>query len=87
MFRKKDDTQGIKIIFKIIVDRKIKLYTLGIVDTVEDVLPFIDEQIERKSNIDSLYKRFWYDNPYIVVDYGAHNAWYLCENLVIDSDE
>lgn len=87
MFRKKDDTQGIKIIFKIIVDRKIKLYTLGIVDTVEDVLPFIDEQIERKSNIDSLYKRFWYNDPYIVVDYGAHNAWYLCENLVIDSDE
>ena len=87
MFRKKDDTQGIKIIFKIIVDRKIKLYTLGIVDKVEDVLPFIDEQIERKSNIDSLYKRFWYDDPYIVVDYGAHNAWYLCENLVIDSDE
>ena len=87
MFKKKDDTQGIKIIFKIIVDRKIKLYTLGIVDTVEDVLPFIDEQIERKSNIDSLYKRFWYNNPYIVVDYGAHNAWYLCENLVIDSDE
>lgn len=87
MFKKKDDTQGIKIIFKIIVDRKIKLYTLGIVDTVEDVLPFIDEQIERKSNIDSLYKRFWYNDPYIVVDYGAHNAWYLCENLVIDSDE
>lgn len=87
MFRKKDDTQGIKIIFKIIVDRKIKLYTLGIVDKVEDVLPFIDEQIERKSNIDSLYKRFWYNDPYIVVDYGAHNAWYLCENLVIDSDE
>lgn len=87
MVRKKDDTQGIKIIFKIIVDRKIKLYTLGIVDTVEDVLPFIDDQIERKSNIDSLYKRFWYDNLYIVVDYGAHNAWYLCENLVIDSDE
>lgn len=86
MFRKKDDTQGIKIIFKIIVDRKIKLYTLGIVDTVDDVLPFIDDQIERKSNIDSLYKRFWYDAPYIVVDYGAHNAWYLCENLVIDSD-
>lgn len=87
MFRKKDDTQGIKIIFKIIVDRKIKLYTLGIVDTVEDVLPFIDDQIERKSNIDSPYKRFWYKDPYIVVDYGAHNAWYLCENLVIDSDE
>lgn len=87
MFRKKDDTQGIKIIFKIIVDRKIKLYTLGIVDTVEDVLPFIDEQIEHKSNIDSLYKRFWYNDPYIVVDYGAHNAWYLCENLVIDSNE
>lgn len=87
MFRKKDDTQGIKINFKIIVDRKIKLYTLGIVDTVDDVLPFIDDQIERKSNIDSLYKRFWYDDPYIVVDYGAHNAWYLCENLVIDSDE
>lgn len=87
MFKKKDDTQGIKIIFKIIVDIEIKLYTLGIVDTVEDVLPFIDDQIERKSNIDSLYKRFWYDDPYIVVDYGAHNAWYLCENLVIDSDE
>lgn len=87
MFRKKDDTQGIKIIFKIIVDRKIKLYTLGIVDTVEDVLPFIDEQIERKSNIDSLYKRFWYDNPYIVVDYGAHNAWYLCENLCFTVDD
>lgn len=87
MFRKKDDTQGIKIIFKIIVDRKIKLYTLGIVDTVEDVLPFIDEQIERKLNIDSLYKRFWYDDPYIVVDYGAHNAWYLCENLDFTKDD
>lgn len=87
MFRKKDDTQGIKIIFKIIVDRKIKLYTLGIVDTVEGVLPFIDEQIERKSNIDSLYKRFWYDDPYIVVDYGAHNAWYLCENLDFTKDD
>lgn len=87
MFKKKDDTQGIKIIFKIIVDRKIKLYTLGIVDTVEDVLPFIDEQIERKSNIDSLYKRFWYNDPYIVVDYGAHNAWYLCENLCFTVDD
>ena len=87
MFRKKDDTQGIKIIFKIIVDRKIKLYTLGVVDTVEDVLLFIDEQIERKSNIDSLYKRFWYDDPYIVVDYGAHNAWYLCENLDFTKDD
>lgn len=87
MFRKKDDTQGIKIIFKIIVDRKIKLYTLGVVDTVEDVLPFIDDQIERKSNIDSLYKRFWYDDPYIVVDYGAHNAWYLCENLCFTVDD
>ena len=87
MFKKKDDTQGIKIIFKIIVDRKIKLYTLGIVDTVEDVLPFIDEQIERKSNIDSLYKRFWYNDPYIVVDYGAHNAWYLCENLDFTKDD
>ena len=87
MFRKKDDTQGIKIIFKIIVDRKIKLYTLGIVDKVEDVLPFIDEQIERKSNIDSLYKRFWYNDPYIVVDYGAHNAWYLCENLCFTVDD
>lgn len=87
MFRKKDDTQGIKIIFKIIVDRKIKLYNLGIVDTVEDVLPFIDEQIERKSNIDSLYKRFWYNDPYIVVDYGAHNAWYLCENLCFTVDD
>ena len=87
MFRKKDDTQGIKIIFKIIVDRKIKWYTLGIVDTVEDVLPFIDEQIERKLNIDSLYKRFWYDDPYIVVDYGAHNAWYLCENLDFTKDD
>ena len=87
MFRKKDETQGIKIIFKIIVDRKIKLYTLGIVDTVEDVLPFIDEQIESKSNIDSLYKRFWYDDHYIVVDYGAHNAWYLCENLAFNEEE
>lgn len=87
MFRKKDDTQGIKIIFKIIVNRKIELYTLGIVDTVEDVLPFIDRQIETKSNIDSLYKRFWYDDPYIVVDYGAHNAWYLCENLCFTVDD
>lgn len=87
MFKKKDDTQGIKIIFKIIVNRKIKLYTLGIVDTVEDVLPFIDDQIERKSNIDSLYKRFWYDDSYIVVDYGAHNAWYLCENLCFTVDD
>lgn len=57
----------------------------GTFETEDEALEYMEYLIKTKSSIPNrFYRRFWESDGMTKVDYGAHNAFYLIEEI---SDE
>lgn len=84
MLRKIDEDKRIEILFELYDGHRTKVEKLGCVDEVEEIFSFVDTWLDKNSTVISHYKRFLMEDSQLRVDYGAHNAFFSCKNVVLE---
>lgn len=82
MLKKIDESNDIEVYFKIRDLDRTYCDKVGIVSDVSELMVFVKSLLDKYSKVKSNKIECSYKEPYLVVDYGASNAFYLCSNVV-----
>ena len=82
MFKKVDESNDIEVYFKIRDLDRTYCDKVGVVSDVSELMGFVKSLLDKYSKVKSNKIECSYKEPYLVVDYGASNAFYLCSNVV-----
>ena len=82
MLKKVDESNDIEVYFKIRDLDRTYCDKVGVVSDVSDLMVFVKSLLDKYSKVKSNKIECSYKEPYLVVDYGASNAFYLCSNVV-----
>ena len=82
MLKKVDESNDIEIYFKIRDLDRTYCDKVGVVSDVSELMGFVSGLLDKYSKVKSNKIECSYKEPYLVVDYGASNAFYLCSNVV-----
>lgn len=82
MLKKVDESNDIEVYFKIRDLDKTYCDKVGVVSDVSELMGFVKSLLDKYSKVKSNKIECSYKEPYLVVDYGASNAFYLCSNVV-----
>ena len=82
MLKKVDESNDIEVYFKIRDLDRTYCDKVGVVSDVSELMVFVKSLLDKYSKVKSNKIECSYKEPYLVVDYGASNAFYLCSNLV-----
>ena len=82
MLKKIDESNDIEVYFKIRDLDRTYCDKVGIVSDVSELMGFVKSLLDKYSKVKSNKIECSYKEPYLVVDYGASNAFYLCSNVV-----
>lgn len=82
MLKKIDENSNIEVYFKIKDLDRTYCDKVGVVTDVSELEGFIRGMQEKYSKVKSNKLECSYKEPYLVFDYGASNAFYLCSNVV-----
>lgn len=82
MLKKVDESNDIEVYFKIRDLDRTYCDKVGVVSDVSELMVFVKSLLDKYSKVKSNKIECSYREPYLVVDYGASNAFYLCSNVV-----
>lgn len=82
MLKKVDESNDIEVYFKIRDLDRTYCDKVGVVSDVSELMIFVKSLLDKYSKVKSDKIECSYKEPYLVVDYGASNAFYLCSNVV-----
>lgn len=82
MLKKVDESNDIEVYFKIRDLDRTYCDKVGVVSDVSELMGFVSGLLDKYSKVKSNKIECSYKEPYLVVDYGASNAFYLCSNVV-----
>lgn len=82
MLKKVDESNDIEVYFKIRDLDRTYCDRVGVVSDVSELMGFVKGLLDKYSKVKSNKIECSYKEPYLVVDYGASNAFYLCSNVV-----
>lgn len=82
MLKKIDESNDIEVYFKIRDLDRTYCDKVGVVSDVSELMVFVKSLLDKYSKVKSNKIECSYKEPYLVVDYGASNAFYLCSNVV-----
>lgn len=82
MLKKVDESNDIEVYFKIRGLDRTYCDKVGVVSDVSELMGFVKSLLDKYSKVKSNKIECSYKEPYLVVDYGASNAFYLCSNVV-----
>ena len=82
MLKKIDESNDIEVYFKIRDLDRTYCDKVGVVSDVSELMGFVKGLLDKYSRVKSNKIECSYKEPYLVVDYGATNAYYLCSNVV-----
>lgn len=82
MLKKIDESNDIEVYFKIRDLDRTYCDKVGVVSDVSELMGFVKSLLDKYSKVKSNKIECSYKEPYLVVDYGASNAFYLCSNVV-----
>lgn len=82
MFKKIDESNDIEVYFKIRDLDRTYCDKVGVVSDASELMGFVKGLLDKYSKVKSSKIECSYKEPYLVVDYGASNAFYLCSNVV-----
>ena len=82
MLKKVDESNDIEVYFKIRDLDRTYCDRVGVVSDVSELMGFVKGLLDKYSKLKSNKIECSYKEPYLVVDYGASNAFYLCSNVV-----
>lgn len=82
MLKKVDESNDIEVYFKIRDLDRTYCDKVGVVSDVSELMDFVKGLLDKYSKVKSSKIECSYKEPYLVVDYGASNAFYLCSNVV-----
>ena len=82
MLKKVDESNDIEVYFKIRDLDRTYCDKVGVVSDVSELMSFVKGLLDKYSKVKSSKIECSYKEPYLVVDYGASNAFYLCSNVV-----
>jgi hypothetical protein len=82
MLKKVDESNDIEVYFKIRDLDRTYCDKVGVVSDVSELMVFVKSLLDKYSKVKSNKIECSYKEPYLVVDYGASNAFYLCSNVV-----
>lgn len=82
MLKKVDESNDIEVYFKIRDLDRTYCDKVGVVSDVSELMGFVKGLLDKYSKVKSNKIECSYKEPYLVVDYGASNAFYLCSNVV-----
>lgn len=82
MLKKVDESNDIEVYFKIRDLDRTYCDRVGVVSDVSELMGFVKSLLDKYSKVKSNKIECSYKEPYLVVDYGASNAFYLCSNVV-----
>ena len=82
MLKKVDESNDIGVYFKIRDLDRTYCDKVGVVSDVSELMVFVKSLLDKYSKVKSNKIECSYKEPYLVVDYGASNAFYLCSNVV-----
>ena len=82
MLKKVDESNDIEVYFKIRDLDRTYCDRVGVVSDVSELMGFVNGLLDKYSKVKSNKIECSYKEPYLVVDYGASNAFYLCSNVV-----
>ena len=82
MLKKVDESNEIEVYFKIRDLDRTYCDRVGVVSDVSELMGFVKGLLDKYSKVKSNKIECSYKEPYLVFDYGASNAFYLCSNVV-----
>lgn len=82
MLKKINESNDIEVYFKIRDLDRTYCDKVGVVSDVSELMGFVKGLLDKYSKVKSSKIECSYKEPYLVVDYGASNAFYLCSNVV-----
>ena len=82
MLKKVDESNDIEVYFKIRDLDRTYCDIVGVVSDVSELMGFVKGLLDKYSKVKSNKIECSYKEPYLVFDYGASNAFYLCSNVV-----
>lgn len=82
MLKKVDESNDIEVYFKIRDLDRTYCDKVGVVSDVSELMGYVKSLLDKYSKVKSSKIECSYKEPYLVVDYGASNAFYLCSNVV-----
>ena len=82
MLKKVDESNDIEVYFKIRDLDRTYCDKVGVVSDASELMSFVKSLLDKYSKVKSNKIECSYKEPYLVVDYGASNAFYLCSNVV-----
>lgn len=82
MLKKVDESNDIEVYFKIRDLDRTYVDKVGVVSDVSELMSFVKGLLDKYSKVKSNKIECSYKEPYLVFDYGASNAFYLCSNVV-----
>ena len=82
MLKKVDESTDIEVYFKIRDLDRTYCDRVGVVSDVSELMDFVKSLLDKYSKVKSNKIECSYKEPYLVVDYGASNAFYLCSNVI-----
>lgn len=82
MLKKVDESNDIEVYFKIRDLGRTYCDKVGVVSDVSELMGFVKGLLDKYSKVKSNKIECSYKEPYLVFDYGASNAFYLCSNVV-----
>lgn len=82
MLKKIDESNDIEVYFKIRDLDRTYCDKVGVISDVSELMGFVKGLLDKYSKVKSSKLECSYKEPYLVVDYGATNAYYLCSNVV-----
>ena len=83
MLKKVDESNDIEVYFKIRDLDRTYCDRVGVVSDVSELMGFVKGLLDKYSKVKSNKIECRYKEPYLVFDYGASNAFYLCSNVVV----
>lgn len=82
MLKKVDESNDIEVYFKMRDLDRTYCDKVGVVSDVSELMGYVKSLLDKYSKVKSSKIECSYKEPYLVVDYGASNAFYLCSNVV-----
>lgn len=82
MLKKVDESNDIEVYFKIRDLDRTYCDKVGVVSDVSELMSFVSGLLDKYSKVKSSKIECSYKEPYLVVNYGVSNAFYLCSNVV-----
>lgn len=82
MLKKVDESNDIEVYFKIRDLDRTYCDRVGVVSDVSELMGFVKGLLDKYSKVKSNKIECSYKELYLVFDYGASNAFYLCSNVV-----